>query len=497
MSRNSGDFIGGSDGISVDFNSHRGLSIHLGGIERDSFCRPVQPCDTLRPVAMGFPELGPVRVDTPCGGAFTIDEFNRITAFSDPCKRDFRFGYDRHSGELNSVVNENGHWKRDCHHGCYSNEWKNENGDLWRGSVSVGRDGYSYRDDRSQIRYNPDGTRVEERFDGSAVYFRDRLDRDGNRIAEDLRTNKANITYADGRTAVRDLNNNSFLGYDREGRLLKMRDGAGREFRFGDYDSDGKPRLIQNETGIWHKTGRDQWRSKDNRALWFGDVQVDKNGSYSFTDSAGNKTSYNLDGTKTVLDRGLTTSLDAHGNKVETFADGSPVKGDAVTGSVKFKVVKGETRQATLSLKGADGEIVHGNGDVHAHIRVGENAPVAALQDGRIVYSYSHDPAIQSRNEASANQVIGLSPEDLNTIDRLKQQNPSQDIVVMQCYDKESRGVRYQIYSGLGYAGRGTGQTVRAGELIGRAGADGYSYSVRRQRVSGPVVPLSLAGQHD
>ncbi len=62
-------------------------------------------------------------------------------------------------------------------------------------------------------------------------------------------------------------------------------------------------------------------------------------------------------------------------------------------------------------------------------------------------------------------------------------------------HDKQAHGTRYQIYGGLDLASTKTGDTIKAGEIIGRAGDQGYTYAARRQRLTGKSVDLMIQGQ--
>ncbi|MBS1998737.1 MAG: hypothetical protein JSS86_20575, partial [Cyanobacteria bacterium SZAS LIN-2] len=88
--------------------------------------------------------------------------------------------------------------------------------------------------------------------------------------------------------------------------------------------------------------------------------------------------------------------------------------------------------------------------------------------------------------------VVGLSDADMAVINHYRRSNPSQDLVVMQCYDPKSKGVRYEIYAGLSLANAAPGDRVKAGAVLGKAGDRGYTFAARKGRVSGQAVELTL-----
>ncbi|CAN5582934.1 hypothetical protein BH11CYA1_BH11CYA1_26150 [soil metagenome] len=439
------------------------------------------------------------------GSEITFNEYSQVTAIRDAADRRFEFKYDHKSGELNQVKNEYGTWKRHKH----SDEWKSDNGSKWHGEIEVNARGYSYtnydpqagRGDRTI--YRPDGSKAVEYLGPEReVVSSRREDRNGNVRQDEYRDGKVSYTFNDGRRVSRDTNNNSLLAFDRDGNLSSMRDAAGKRFSFGDYDDQGRPQRISDEQGSWTRHGREQWVNSESGKSRYGQIDVDKSGSFSFTEAgtgSGRQVTHTRDGQNIVRDHGVITTTDKDGIKVKTFIDGTKIDGnnneDDTKAGIKFKVVKGVTTAGVLNFSGADShtkvEVVHGKDDIHAAIHSQPDSAVRAMQEGRVVYSFNHND--KNNRAGLANDMLGAT--DLAMLDRYRSSNPNQDIVVMACYDQQAHGTRYQIYGGLELASTKPGDTIKAGEVIGRAGDQGYTYAARRQRLAGKPVELMVQGQ--
>ncbi|MBU6452824.1 MAG: hypothetical protein KGS72_13645 [Cyanobacteria bacterium REEB67] len=332
-----------------------------------------------------YPEIQPVTVAKD-GGSLTIDEFNRVTLMRDAAHRVFQFGYDQKSGDLNAVTNDSGTWTRQKHHGHYTDEWKNQDRQSWKGDVSVTPDGYSFTHENQRVTYTPDGNRRCDYLSDGRPYF-------------------STLTTADGQQKVHDYR-----------------------------------------------------------------IPVDAAASAGAAAGAA------------VGD----THAPAAGPDVRPTPE-------AVKGSVHFDVQKGETKAGHLQFGRNDFSIVHKRGgDVYAQVSTLPDAPVTAMQDGLVVYSYNHDPKVAEANRKNGVSVIGLSPVDMKVIDQFKKDNPNQDMVVMQCYDKASKGVRYEVYAGLGLAAVHPGQRIVAGSVIGKSGEGGFEFAARRNAVAGQAIELTF-----
>ena len=454
-----------------------------------------------------YPSFDPQKVFNRNGSEITFDQFNRVTAMRDAANRNFEFHYDDKNDELNQVKNEYGIWRRHKN----TDEWKSDDGGQWRGEIKVDAQGYSYtnfdpvrgRGDRTI--YRPDGSKaVEYLGPNHQVLSRHREDRNGNIADEDLRQGKIKYIMNNGRKADRDLNNNSVVVFDAEGNLTAMRDAGGKKFNFSNFDDRGRPQTIKDERGNWTRHGQDRWIDSATGKSWLGDVEIDKSGVYSYTDYAsGNlrKTTHSRDGKTVINDRGIVTTVDKDGHKVDSFIDGDNVH-DGAKSVVQFKVVKGETTAGILDFTAAPGEpgakaekvkaeVVHDKDNVHAIIHTKPDSAVRAMQEGRVVYSFNHN----DKNNRAGNSQYNLGAADLAMLDRYRRNNPEQDLVVMACYDKQAHGTRYQIYGGLDLASTKTGDTIKAGDVIGRAGDQGYTYAARRQKLTGKSVELMIQEQ--
>lgn len=434
-----------------------------------------------------YDPLEPVTVKNKDGSEIVVDEFNRVTRMRDAANRNFEFKYDRKSGEISGLTNEDGVWERQKKHGSFTDEWKSKDGGKWHGTVEVDEKGYSFRDDNQRTIYRPKGIKsVEHLGSDDRVISRFSEDKMGNTASEDYRSGIIKFNGPDGRSAIQDLKEKSFITFDRDGHMTNMRDARGQKFAFADFDDRGQPQTVTNGQGVWKKQGEDRWVNQKDHKSWYGKVEVDPQGSYTYTDLSGKKVSHGKDGTTTTYDKGVTTVIDKAGKQISTFADGQIMK-EGASSHISFKVEKGETKSAEIKVAGADVDIVQTKNGEHAQIRTKADTAVKAMQDGRVVYSFNHGDS----NNPHGKPDIQLTPQDLAVIEQYKKTNPNEDLVVMQCYDKKAQGVRYEIYAGLGLASARTGDTIKAGEVIGRSSEDGYAFAARRQRVAGKAVHLT------
>lgn len=492
------DLVSQTYSFAMPSDSRRGTPLNQSGLQHEQ-----QMGRRILPEV--YPSFEPHRMLNRNGSEITFDQFDRVTAMRDAANRNFEFKYDD-NGELNQVKNEYGIWRRHKE----TDEWNSDNGGKWRGEIEVNAQGYSYtncdpRGSGDRTIYRPDGSKaIETLGPNGEVFSRHREDRNGNIADEDFRQGRIKYTMNNGRRADRDLNNNSVVVFDAEGRLTAMRDAAGKKFNFSDFDDRGRPQAIRDERGSWTRHGQDRWINNATGKSWLGDVEIDKSGLYSYTDYAsGNirKITHSRDGNTAISDRGIVTTVDKDGHKVDSFIDGDKVQ-DGTKSAVQFKVVKGETTAGILNFTAAPGEpgakaekvkaeIVHDKDDVHAIIHTKPDSAVRAMQEGRVVYSFNHN----DKNNRAGNSQYNLGSADLAMLDRYRRNNPEQDLVVMACYDKQAHGTRYQIYGGLDLASTKTGDTIKAGDVIGRAGDQGYTYAARRQKLTGKSVELMIQGQ--
>ncbi|MBP9094346.1 hypothetical protein KBI23_25235 [bacterium] len=289
--------------------------------------------------------------------------------------------------------------------------------------------------------------------------------------------------------------NGSEITFDEFNRVTAMKDAANRNFEFH-YDGNGELNQVKNEYGSWHRQRHsNEWRS-DNGSKWRGEIKVDAHG-YSYTNfdpvrGRGDRTTYRPDGSKTVEYLGENQQVfsrrkeDKNGNTL-----GGDTVDDNAKATVQFKVEKGETKAGILNTYGTEAEIVRGKDDVHAIIHSKPDSAVRAMQEGRVVYTFNHN----DKNNGARYSQFSLGATDRAMLDRYRTINPEQDLVVMACYDKQARGMRYQIYGGLDLASTKTGDTIKAGEVLGRAGDHGYTYAARRQKLTGKSVELMIQGQ--
>jgi len=487
-----------------------------------------------------YPEIQPVTVDRE-GGKVTIDAFNRVTQINDAAGRRFQFGYDDKSSELNRVTNEDGVWTRQKHHGKYTDEWKNDHKQKWHGDVSVSDNGYTFSQGNERVTFAPNGSRTKEYMSEGKVFYSDTTLANGRHNVVDKRLgdqagasekpvdkhdgmepkehrpsdtkqehenahgaddrNKAKEHVddngvetrktADG-TQVIDRKKNTELNYDNQGHLTKFKDPKGRRVSFKDYDDNGRPHTIENQSGVWHKTGPDLWTNDQVNKTLHVHVDVNKDG-YTFSDLSGAKVTRSVDGSKVEEYRGMRTKTDVNGKVSREMMDGSPLAGNILSGSIDFSVSKGVTKAGRLHLSSGDFQVVHARGgDVHAQIQAAPNTPIGALQDGVVAYTYNHDAKVAGRMESRSHAPIGLSDADMAVINHYRQSNPNQDLVVMQCYDPKSKGTRFEIYAGLSLANVAPGERVKAGSVLGKAGDRGYAFAARRGRVSGAAIELTL-----
>jgi YD repeat-containing protein len=422
------------------------------------------------------------------GSEIRFDGQGRVTSIRDAKERVFSFQYDKQSCALIQLTNEYTTWHRQQQDGKYINEWKSDDNQVWSGELSVNSHGYSYRDHNQTTLYSSDGSKnIEYLNHNKEVVQRFKEDRFGNTSCEDLQTKKLTLTRHDGRSAIFDQSDNSLLAYDRAGNLTLMRDAAGKQYSFSNYDAGGKPQMVKNESGTWHYQGDHRWVNQDGRHTWFGDVAVDRKGIYTYTDLEGRKITHFKNGTVDTTEHGVTTRVAKNGSKAITFDQANGQDSHHNDVSVAFRVQNGVTTEGLLNLHGTMAKIRHGYSDVSARIASPDEA-VTAAQGGRVVYSFNH---LANANNSHANLRLGR--QDLATIERYKLANPDSDVLVLECYDQKARGIRYQIYAGLSQATASEGEVIKAGQVMGRSGSEGYVYSVHRHKVSGPAVDLKLA----
>jgi len=445
-----------------------------------------------------YPEIQPVTIFKN-GGTVTIDEFDRVTQMQDASHRVFQFGYDKKSGDLNQVTNLDGTWQRQSQEGKYTDQWVNQSGQTWKGSVEVTPDSYSFTRDNQKIAYTPDGKESKEYLSSGKAYYTDTAMPDGKHQIMDSRLNgqsgKETTFYDDKNKTIKsiiDHSNNSQLTYDEQGHLTAFRDARGKTVSFEDYDDQGNPHTLENQKGVWHKTGQDLWTNDATSKSLHVHIQVNKDG-YTFDEQNGNVVTRHADGSTVENYKGIKTTIDARGKTTQELADGSLLAGDTVKGSLDFSVKKGDTKSAHIQIAGRDLEIVHAKGgDIHAHVEAAPKAPVGALQDGLVVYSYNHDAKTAGKIDQRATSVIGLSENDMAVINQIRRGSGDRDLVVLQCYDKASKGVRYEIYAGLNLANAAPGDRIKAGSVLGTAGDNGYTFAARKGAVAGHAIELTL-----
>ncbi|HEY9784860.1 MAG TPA: hypothetical protein V6D17_05615 [Candidatus Obscuribacterales bacterium] len=424
----------------------------------------------------------------------------RIRGMQDAAGRQFEFGYDKNSGVLNYVHNEHGHWHRrragDPREGRYSDTWVRE-GDKyeWTGEVRVNERAYGYRNKSRQTIYLTDGTKMRDALSDGQTYFQTRMDRNGNRWARDLRTGITVQKNADGTMTIWNGKDKSQMDFDGARHLTHMKDGRGREFFFSNYDADGKPQQITEGKTVWKRSGDSTWFCPQNGRYRYGnaEIQKDQHGrfNYSFTEWSGRRTTHSSDGNSTIEYGGIITRNDRNDLNSMEFADGKKIEGGPFAAGPKFKVDCTKGRTIDVSFGKGDVSVVRTRDDVHADFRLNENQAVAAFQDGLVVFSSRP----RDKGDQRAHSVIGLSAQAQQVLDNYRSLSPGDsEIVMVQCYDKKTGGVRYEIYSGFSECNVATGDRVEAGStVLGRIGKGReLHYGVRRNAPHGEPIEIAM-----
>ncbi len=434
--------------------------------------------------------LEPVTVAGENGSELTIDDKNRISIFKDAAGRRFGFAYDEATGELRAFANEHGDWSRACgEYRRYLDSWtNNESGAVWNGSISIGKSGCLLNNLTDRVLFSPCGTKTVEKFASGELYSRTKEDAQGNTSHEDAIAQTIVYKFIDGRSAIRNLLNHSLLGYDAAGRLTVMHDADGRKFEFHYYSEDRQPQRILNERGTWNNIGNLIWCNEETGRYWYGSVKVNDNGAYTYTELSGKQTIRYCNGYAVEEYAGIRTITDLEGRKTRQFTDGVAFQEPPLVGRPKFILKNGVTTDCQLLLERGQCSPVQLTKDAYASIKFNGQAPVASFQDGVVVYSTREAESSDQRKHA----LIGLSEKDLALIEKYKRLNLGKDAVVIQCYDRAQRAIRYQLYVGMEMANVVTGDKVKAGQPIGRIGDSGeFTFAIRRNSVSGAPVQIS------
>jgi hypothetical protein len=436
--------------------------------------------------------LQPVTVSGENGSELTIDDKNRISIFKDAAGRRFGFAYDEATGDLRAFAYEHGDWYRQCGEDRrYLNSWINsENGAVWHGSISIGKSGCTMTSSGEHVTFSPCGTKTIEKFASGELYSRTKEDAQGNTSHEDKVAQTISYKFIDGRSAIRDLLNHSLLGYDAAGRLTVMHDADGRKFEFQNYNADGQPQRLLNERGTWNNIGNQIWCNEETGRYWYGTVTVNDNGAYTYTDLSGKQTVRYCNGYAVEEYGGIRTITDLLGRKTRQFTDGVAFQEPPLVGRPKFVLKNGVTTDCELILERGQCDSINSGAEAYASIKFDCQSPIAAFQDGVVVYSTREAESNDQRKHA----LISLSEKDLALIERYKRQNLGKEAVVIQCYDRAQRAIRYQLYVGLEMANVVTGDKVKAGQPIGRIADSGeFTFAIRRNSVSGAAIPISSA----
>ncbi len=436
-------------------------------------------------------------------GELVYDRFNRIKEMHDGAGRQFSFGYDDYTNQINMIQNDTGRWYRQSkneNEHCYSNVWVNEDGfSRWTGDVAVSPKGYSFADTagRLRVQYEIGGAKNIEYMNHGDVYGRrseltngdvitqsirdgrvfasETQYRNGDVVREDFRINKKTINFHDGRSGEINLADNSSIYRDSKGRMTNMKDAAGHDFQIGKYDEDGKPSTFVDGNGRWVRVNNNEWWNRETSQRR-NDLSIDsKSGSITYSDRPGSTVTCNRDGSKVAEYGGIRTVTTKDGFTKREYVDGKDFLEPPAEGVPQFTVKDGITTGVKLKLNHGQMFIASGDGTL-ANIRVKDGSSVGAFQDGRVVMT--------SKNP----EGDGLSAKDYAAIEKLKSTAKDQDFVVVQCYDHKSGGVRYEIYTGLDGVNVARGDVVKRGQPIGKAGHGEFNYSVNRQRPSGPAI---------
>lgn len=449
----------------------------------------------------GHPDDEPPRVGVrgPYGGEIFYGADGRIQSLRpEKSKFTFKFGYDESSGILNHVTNEQGVWNRKPYgNGMrYTDTWIRESdGEEWTGEVAVNERAYGYRNASRQMISFANGARMRTANVDGGTYYLSMRDPDGNSLVADYRTGITTKKLVDGSSTVWNRRDRSKLEFDARGQLTYLCDGTGREARFSQFDNHGKPRLMFEGKQQWQRSGDSTWYNPDSGRYRYGDVDLKREdagrASYTFKDWSGKRTTWSSDGITSTTYGGVTTRVDRNNESSVEFADGSRMKDGSYSLTPRFKVDHKKGRTIDVTLAGANISVVKSKNDVHADMRLAENQPVSAFQDGLVVYS-SRDP---DSDDQRAHSVIGLSPDAKKLIEQYKALSPGDDdIVVVQVYDKKCNGVRYELYSGFRECNVVTGDRVEGRKtILGRVGRNQtLHYGVRRNAVHGQAIDVTV-----
>jgi len=456
----------------------------------DREARIAGECDSAADAARKF--LQPVTVSGENGSELTIDDKNRISIFKDAAGRRFGFAYDDITGEMNAFANQYGDWFRQFGEDRrYLDSWiNNQTGVVWNGRISIGKAGCSMSNAFESVLFSPCGTKTTEKYASGELYSRIKEDAQGNTSLEDAIAQTITYRFIDGRSAIRDLLNNSLLGYDATGRLTVMHDADGRKFEFQNYDADGQPQRILNERGTWNNIGNQIWCNEETGRYWYGTVSVNTSGAYTYTELSGKQTIRYCNGYAVEEYCGIRTITDLEGRKTRQFTDGVAFQEPPLIGRPKFALKNGVTTSCQLLLERGECSSVVSGSDVYSTIKFDSQSPVAAFQDGVVVYSTRQSEGNDQRKHA----LISLSDKDFALIEKYKRLNLSKEAVVIQCYDRAQKAIRYHLYVGLEMANVVTGDKVKAGQPIGRISESGeFTFAIRRNSVSGVAVAISAS----
>jgi len=457
---------------------------------RATILEPLTWTNNTQPVQPVRPILQTMTVAGENGSELTIDQNNRIRCLQDASGRQFDFSYDAQRGELNSLTNEKALWIREVDaQGRYTDSWVNQVSQAkWVGTIVIGQSGLCLKSGNSRTLYSPCGTKTVEQSVGNTVVLREKEDGLGNVSVEDTAAKTIRYRFADGRTALRNLSDGSLLGYDRQGNLTVMQDAFGKKFEFGDYAAADRPQSVLNERGRWDLIGTQLWRNDESGRFWYGTVEVDGAGTYSYIDTTGKVTRRFSNGCCVETYGGIATITQGDGKRCRQYVDGQEFSEPPLSASPRFIIKNGVTVECKLRLEAGQLSGAQVEGDRFASINLQAHCPVAAFEDGVVVFSTRCPEAQDERTHA----VIGLSEQDLSSILKFQNIGLGSDMVIVQCYDRQHRALRYELYAGLEQANVVVGDKVKSGQPIGRLAEDGtLNFAVRRNSISGASVEVS------
>jgi hypothetical protein len=402
------------------------------------------------------------------GGEFTMDH-GRITQMRDDAGRTFGFGYDQATRQLNFVHNEDGDWDRGSGHDSRVWTKRGTNGAVtWTGEVNTGivkdahgreQPSYSFDDGQTKYTYTMDGVKSEQSHNNGQPWQQISTDAHGVTTTEDYRTHFTKRQDGHGH----------IMG-------MTMDEGPNHSVKFG-FDQNGHCNNVVNGSESWENYHGDWWKHQymdpknhqmvTQRSEGQMSVNMDQ-GSYSFDNQNGHNTTWNSDASQSDSFQGDTTMTWPDRTTTGYDNNGNEFPCDPINGNVRYDVHNGVTVRAHVNLQGA-------HLDNGGNMRMDPQAPINAFERGHCVYSSGDKDHSDS----------ALLPEDWDTIKNLESQG--KNIVVVQTADG-----RYDIYSGLGRAVPTVGQWLEKNTIIGQADDSGVvNFGVRRQCVSGEVVPVS------